>query len=54
MVLILSSGGYTGRAHYSIIAVKWLSWMAQMEEREICHTRNSREMSICGFFVDGY
>ncbi len=48
------SGGYTGRTRYSIMAVKWLSWMEHSEEKQIQHARNGREMSICGFFVDGY
>ena len=56
-IAIVPHGGYRKKDKHSIMAIKWLKWLAHTEQLDIEHARNGGEAQIIAggrtFKVDG-
>jgi len=50
---IIPANGYHPSENQSVIALKWLKWLAKTEKIEIRHKLNGGEVKVCKFKVDG-
>ena len=51
---IILPGGYRHNEMQSIIALKWLKWVAEKEDLQIQHAGNGVEKQIGKYKVDGF